>query len=123
MAAMEGDGNRSHPQKAVEAHELAALVRQDEVRHRIADLWRAGACVGRHKAHDEAVDRILHRRTERPRRIGEGVEPLAQGRIHVAAIAKGLVERMEHGSGHLQALLPRDGRASHGKQGRLPALS
>ena len=43
MAAMEGDGDRPHPQKTFEAHELASFVRQNEVRHGIADLRRASA--------------------------------------------------------------------------------
>ena len=115
MAAMEGDGDRPNLQQVLEAHELAAVVRQDEVRHGIADLRRASACVGRHEPHHEAVDRLLHRRAERPRSGGEGIEPLAQGGIHVAAIAEGLVERMEDWSGHLQVRLRREGRPPHGE--------
>ena len=118
---MEGDGDRPHPQKTFEAHELASFVRQNEVRHGIADLRRAGA--DRHEPHHEAVDRLLHRRAERPRSCGEGIEPLAQGGIHVAAIAKGLVERMEDWSGHLQVRLPREGRPWHGERGRRLAIS
>ena len=58
-----------------------------------------------------------------PRSCGEGIEPLAQGGIHVAAIAKGLVERMEDWSGHLQVRLLREGRPWHGERGRRLAIS
>ena len=122
MAAMEGDGDRPHTQKILEGHELASLVRQNEVRHGIADLRGTSPCLGRHEPHHEAIHRLLHRRAKRPRRGGEGIEPLAQGCIHVAAIAEGLVERMEDWSGHLQARLPRE-QPRHGERGRRLAIS
>jgi hypothetical protein len=41
---------------------------------------------------DETVDGGLKMRPEPPHSIGEGLQPLGQGRLHVAALEEGFVE-------------------------------
>jgi hypothetical protein len=116
MAAMEGDGDRPDPQQARQADEIALLVRQNERRHLIADLRDGIAEVARHEPHDQPVHGLLHGRTQNARRRREGLEPVAQGGVHVAAIEEGLFERMKHGSRHRQVSLPRQCRPWSGEQ-------
>jgi hypothetical protein len=123
MSAMKGDGDRPYPQQAREADEIALLVRQNERRHRIADLWDGIAEVARHEPHDQPVDGLLHRRTQHPRRRREGLETVAQGGVHVAAIEECLFERMKHGSRHRQSVLPRQCCPWSGEQAQDHAFS
>ena len=80
--------------QAVEADQLAAFVGQNEIRHHLAGLRRVLADVVLPQPVHEVIDGILKMRTEPPHRIGEGLQSLGQGRVHVPALDEGLFEQL-----------------------------
>ena len=92
MAAMERDGDGSFVQEAVEADQSAVRIRENEIRHLLAGLRRVLADLMLFQPRDETIDRGLKMRPQPPHRVGEGLQPLGQGRVHVAALDEGFVE-------------------------------
>ena len=94
MAAMEGHGDRTFLQQRVETDQLAGFVGQDEIRHRLAGLRRVLADIVLLEPLHQMIDGILKMRAELPHRVGEGLQPFGQRRVHVAAPNEGLFEQL-----------------------------
>jgi len=76
---------------------LTRLIRQNEIRHRLTGLWRIFADVVLPQPRYEVIDRDLKVGTEPSNRIGEGLQSLGQGRVHVPALDKGVVKLLREG--------------------------
>ena len=92
MAAVERDCDGSPLQEPVEADELTGLIGQNKIRHRLAGLWRIFADIVLPQPRHKAIDRFLKVGTKPPNRIGEGLQSLGQGRLHVPALDEGVVK-------------------------------
>ena len=93
MPAMESHRNGPLLQQRVETDELAGFVGQHELWHRLPRLGRVLADIVLPQPIHQLINRRLKLRAEPPYRVGEGLQPLCQGRIHVAALNEGFFEQ------------------------------
>jgi hypothetical protein len=106
MAAMERHRQRTFAQQIVKGHDMPLLVGHGERRHWIAGLRGCLAGIVRLQAADHSIHGLLISRDQISRRLAEGLKPLVQGCIHVAAIEEGLFEGGESRMSHALAPLP-----------------
>ncbi len=92
MAAVERQDDGSLIDEIGEADEAAALVGQNELRHRLAGLGSALAYIARREARDHAVDDRREFGAQPAHLVGNRREALAERRIHIPAAVGRLLE-------------------------------
>jgi hypothetical protein len=94
MAAMADHGHGAILEKLLEADEMTALVRQDEVRHGVARLRRVLTDLVLSKTDDQLIHGGLEDFAHAAHGLGERLQPVAQGSVHVTAFHEGLFKQL-----------------------------